>query len=98
MIKSSSRCQLVEDMVGILKPAKIIFWRTSTADIHFTGDYSFEKHEDAVMVNRREGEGEGRGQRRALSSSTNTPRCSLISAYWSRFLAQAGSLRQSRTA
>jgi hypothetical protein len=57
MIKSSSRFQLVEDKVGILKPAKIIFGRESTADIHFTGDCLFEKHEDAVMVNRNEGRG-----------------------------------------
>jgi hypothetical protein len=57
MIKSSSRFQLVEDKVCILKTAKIIFKRESTADIPFTCDYSFEKHEDAVMVNRKEGEG-----------------------------------------
>jgi hypothetical protein len=57
MIKSSSRFQLVEDKICLWKPVKIIFGRASTAGIHLTGDDSFERHEDAVMVNRKEGRG-----------------------------------------
>jgi len=58
MIKSSSRFQPVEDKVCILQPAKIMFGRASTADIHVTGDYSVKKHEDAaVMLNRKKGRG-----------------------------------------
>jgi hypothetical protein len=40
MIKSFSKFQSVEDKVGILKPAKIMFGRASTADLYFTGNYS----------------------------------------------------------